>query len=419
MDDEIQLISDGAGVAVIGDPGAVERFLAAEALPSRPLDLPKLRNVVSGGSMAAQAGSELAANSGRWVKLTEESAQMVKKYGLMESKTPGVSHAMVGKPGEIKGWLQIAKGPGSLAANPALLAGAAGVMAQLAMQQAMDEVTDYLERIDEKLDDILRAQKDTVLAQMIGIGLLIDEAMTLRSHVGRVNEVTWTKVQAASGTIAETQAYALLQLDALAEKLESKAKVGDLATAAKAAETKSRDWLAVLARCFQLQDAIAVLELDRVLETAQEDLDGHRLGLKAARQDRLATISRSTEQLMRRLDAAAGVANTKVLAHPSKSRAVVHSRNHVGTSVLDFQGLLGIESGHEQVAARRWVDAASDVRDKALEVGAERVDAAKRFGNETRGRARSATERLSSEIAQRTRRRGPDEDGDSESRPGD
>ena len=140
------------------------------------------------------------------MKLTEESAQMVKKYGLMESKTPGVSHAMVGKPGDIKSWLQIAKGPGAAAANPALLAGAAGLMAQLAMQQAMDEITDYLATIDEKLDDVLRAQKDTVLAQMIGVGLQIEEAMRIRSHVGRVNEVTWSKVQATSGTIADTQA---------------------------------------------------------------------------------------------------------------------------------------------------------------------------------------------------------------------
>jgi hypothetical protein len=167
MDDEIQLISDGAGVAVIGDSAAVERFLASEGLPSRDLGLPKARRVLGAGSAAAQAGSEIAASSGRWVKLTEESAQMVKKYGLMESKTPGVSHAMVGKPGDIKSWLQIAKGPGSAAANPALLAGAAGLMAQLAMQQAMDEITDYLATIDEKLDDVLRAQKDTVLAQGI------------------------------------------------------------------------------------------------------------------------------------------------------------------------------------------------------------------------------------------------------------
>ena len=93
-------------------------------------------------------------------------------------------------------------------------------MAQLAMQQAMDEITDYLAAIDAKLDDVLRSQRDSVLAQMIGIGLQIEEAMTIREHVGRVNEVTWSKVQAATGTIADTQAYALLQLDALAERLE-------------------------------------------------------------------------------------------------------------------------------------------------------------------------------------------------------
>src|ERR1700761_5344097 len=35
MGDEIQLISDGDGLAVIGDPAAVDRFLAAEGLPSK------------------------------------------------------------------------------------------------------------------------------------------------------------------------------------------------------------------------------------------------------------------------------------------------------------------------------------------------------------------------------------------------
>jgi hypothetical protein len=141
-----------------------------------------------------------------------------------------------------------------------------------------------------------------------------------------------------------------------------------------------------------------------VLETAPEDLDGHRLGLKAARQERLATISRSTEQLMARLDTAAALANTKVLSHPTKARAVVHSRNHVVTALIDCQGPLGIESGRQSVEARRWMDAATAVRDKALDAGAERVDAAKRLGTETRDCATSATGRLSNEIAQRTRR---------------
>ncbi len=329
MANEIQLISDGDGLAVIGDPVAVERFLVSEGLSSKDLGLPRLGAVLSTGAAVAQADSEIAANSGRWVKLTKESAQLVSKYGLRKSSKTGLRTGVLkGNSGQVKGFVQFVRGPGSLLANPALLAGAAGIMAQLAMQQTMDEIIGYLARIDEKLDDVLRAQKDAVLADMIGVGFDIDEAMTVREHAGRVNEVTWSKVQATSATIARTQAYALRQLDALAEKMERKAKIGDLAKMAKEAESEVQGWLVVLARCFQLQDAIAVLELDRVLDAAPDDLDGQRLGLKASRQKRLDTISRTTERLMARMDAAAGTANTKVLLHPTTSAAVVQSSEH-------------------------------------------------------------------------------------------
>jgi len=413
MDSEIQLISDGEGLAVIGEPTAVERFLLAEGLPSKDLGLPRLPTVLSAGAAVAQAGSEAAANSGRWVKLTKESAQLVKKYGMTESKTPGVSHAMVGKPGSIKAWLQIEKGAGSLLSNPALLAGAAGIMAQVAMQQAMDEITDYLATIDEKVDDVLRAHKDAVLADMIGVDLVIEEAMTIREQVGRVSEVTWSKVQATSVTITRTQAYALRQLDALAEKLEHRTKIDDLAKAAKQAQSTVQDWLAVLARCFQLQDALAVLELDRVLDAAPDELDRHRLGLRAARRNRLDLISRSTERLMDRIDAAAGAANTKVLLHPSTSRDVVYASNDVGSTVSDFHGRLGIQQSRQALEARRWVEAAAEARDKVLGMGAEGVDTARRLGNETVDRARSMTGKLSDGLAERTlhRRRDKDRDG--------
>ncbi|MFE2578945.1 hypothetical protein [Streptomyces sp. NPDC059378] len=404
MDNEIQLISDGDGLAVIGNATDVERFLLSEGLSSKDLGLQRLKSAFGTGAAVAQAGSDVAANSGRWLKLTNESAQRVKKFGLMESKTPGVSHAMVGKPGSIKSWLQIEKGAGSFLTNPALLAGAAGIMAQLAMQQTMDEITDYLATIDEKVDDILRAQKDAVLARMIGVDLMIEEAMTIREQVGRVSEVTWSKVQAGPTTIAETQAYALRQLDALAEKMERKTKIGDLAAAAKEAESTVRQWLAVLARCFQLQDAIAVLELDRVLDASPEELDGHRLGLKAARQRRLELISRSTERLLARMNAAADSANAKVLLNPVKSPAVVQSSNDVATGVHDFHGRLGIESGRQSSETRRWADAATEKRDMALETGARGVSAAIILGNETFDRASSVTGKLSSGIAERARR---------------
>ncbi|WP_431951187.1 hypothetical protein [Actinacidiphila sp. bgisy167] len=412
MDDEVQLISDGDGLTVMGNQSAVDRFLATERLPSKDLGLRRLGPALGNAAEVAQAGSGMAANSARWVKLTKESAQRVSQYGLRESSKSGLSTGVLkGNKGQIKGFVEFARTPGSILTNPALLAGAAGIMAQLAMQQTMDEIADYLARIDEKVDDVLRAQTDAVVADMIGVDLVIEEAMSIREQVGRVSEITWSKVQTTSMTITRTQAYALRRLDAIAEKIERKAKVGDLAKASKEAESTTQEWLAVLARCFQLQDAIAVLELERVLDAAPDELDRHRLGLRVARKRRLELISRSTERLLARLSAAAGTANAKVLLHPTASRDVVASSNHVESSVVDFHGRLGIERGRQSWEARRWVDAAEEVKDKVLEKGAERVDAARRLGSGTLGRAKSATDKLSSGIAERAlRRRGDDEE---------
>jgi len=415
MDNEIQIISDGSGVAVIGDPTAVERFLVSEGLPSTDLGLHRLGAVLNAGAAAAQTGSELASNSGRWVKLSKESARAIDKYGLRTSSKSGLSTGVLkGNKGQIKGFVEFTSKPGAILTNPALLAGAAGIMAQLAMQQAMDEITDYLATIDEKVDDMLRAQKDAVLADMIGVDFVIEEAMTIREQVGRVSEVTWSKVQGTTMTIARTQAYVLRQLDALAEKIERETKISELAKTSNDAKSKVQEWLAVLARCFQLQDAIAVLELDRVLDASPDELDRHRLALRTARNNRLELISRSTERLMARMDTAAGTANTKVLLHPTTSRDVVHSSNHVANAVVDFHGRLGIERGRQSMEARRWADAATDVRDKALETGADGVDAARRLGNETLDRAKSGTGKLSSRITERALRRRRDEKRDEE-----
>lgn len=405
MGSEIELISDGDGLAVIGDAALVEQFLHSEGLQSRDLGLDRLRRGLGAASGLAQAGSELAANSGRWMKLTDESARIAQKFPLVTNTATGNAHATLrAANGQFVKNLQFVQGPGAFLMSPAFLAGAAGIMAQLAMQQAMDEITDYLATIDEKVDDVLRAQKDAVVADMIGVGFAVEEAMAIRKQVGHVSDVTWSKVQATPTTIARTQAYALRQLDALAEKLERKSNVTDLAETTEEARAKVHEWLAVLARCFQLQDGIAVLELDRVLDASPDELDQHRLGLRAARQNRLELIAQSTAQLLARMDAAAGTANTKVLLHPLASRSVVDATNQVAATVVDFRGRLGIVGNRDALAARRWVDAAVDARDDVLEAGAEGVGVALRVGNATVERARTMTNKFSDKIADGARR---------------
>lgn len=364
MDDKIQLISDGDGLAVIGKPTAFERYLDSVGLLSlsEDLGLQKLGPVLRAGAGVAQAGSEIAASSGRWLKLTRESAQNIKDFGLTESETPGVSWAMAGERGSIKSWLQIETGSGSLLTNPASLAGVAGIMAQLATQHEMNEIKDYLATIDKKLDDVLRAQKDAEVKSLIGAGFDIKSAMTVREQTGRVDEITWSTVQGRTQTITDALGWALLRLDALAEKVESTTKIGDLANAAKEAGSEVQELLAILAWCFELQDAIDVLRLDRVLDAYPDELDGHRLALKDDRQHRRKRISQETERLMARVDAAAGTANLKVLLHPTTSRAVVGSINHVGIAVDDFHRPLGIEFGRHSLEATRWWDAAREPR---------------------------------------------------------
>ena len=402
MSNEIQLISDGDGLAVIGDPAGVEKFLASAGLPSKALNLPRLSSLFIAGSEAAGVASTLVANSGRWVKLSEESVQKIKAFGLMKGSTSGLNRAIVqAGDGKIKSIVEFSSGA---LANPALLSGAAGLMAQMAMQQAMDEITEYLAIIDAKVDYILRALKDAIFADMIGVGFALDEAITLRDQVGRVSEVTWSKVQTTSMTVARTQGYALRQLDALAEKLEKKTKVVDRAKVSKEAETKVIEWLAVLARCVQLQDAFTILELDRVLDASPAELDKHRLALKDARKKRLGLIAQSTESLMARLDAAAGDANEKVLLHPVAAKTVVESRNSIATAVLEFQRRLEVEMRGETVEARRWRAAAAEARDNVLAAGAEGVDAAKRVGSATAVQARAVTDRVTVEVAERIRR---------------
>ncbi|WP_153506131.1 hypothetical protein [Cumulibacter manganitolerans] len=401
MSDEIELINDGDGLAVIGSPTAVERFLESNDLESKDLGLSRLGPSIRTAANLVQTGQEVGATYGRWVKLTKESADAFDKYSKMKGSADHVRRLVVTDKGRIKGLLEY--DVRAAFTNPALLSGAAGLMAQLAMEQTMSEITEYLARIDEKLNDVLRAQEDAVWADLIGVGFDIEDAMTIREHSGGVNDVTWSKVNATTSTIARTQAYALRQLDALATKLEGKTGIGDIAETVKEIEAKANSWLALLARSFQLRDAIAVLELDRVLDAAPEDLDNHREALAVNRSRRLEAISVTTAGLLNRISAAAELANSKVLLNPMSAPAAVRSSNHVADDVHDFRRQLGIESDGSSFDSKAWSDAAGEALDDALEVGAEGVEFAKRVGGETLDRAAEVSGFLSRSFAKGAR----------------
>lgn len=402
MDQEIQLITDDGGVALIGDPKTIELFLISEGIDSKELDLTRFLPKLGTAAAAVEAGAQITANAGRWVQLSEHSAKLVAAGHLMTGSAPGLKRAVITTgQGKITNLIEIVQTPAQFLANPAVLAGVGGLMSQMAMQRAIDEIGEYLAVIDQKVDDILRAQKDAVLADMIAVALVIDEAMTLRTQVGRVSETTWSKVQATTLTIARTQAYALRQLDALAEKLERESSVDDVANAFKRTEHTVQEWLVVLARCAQLQDAVGVLELDRVFDASPEELDRHRIGLTTARKNRLEMITRSTTRLLGRMDAVADLSTSEVLLNPFNSRAVVESINQAGAAVVQFHAVVGVEGDRQALEAKRWLTAVEETRDHLIKTGADGVDTAVRVGGETLDRARKLTGKFAGDLSER------------------
>ena len=159
MGDEIELVSDGDGLVVVGDQSAVERFLGQTGLltDATRFSLARLSSVIRTGADLAETASEIAERSGFYLKLTPESVERIREAGgLMPTDTEGISHIMLGVPGKIGGWLQAETGPGALVTNPAVLSGLGGLMTQLAQQAEANDLKALLVRMDEKLDDVRR-----------------------------------------------------------------------------------------------------------------------------------------------------------------------------------------------------------------------------------------------------------------------
>lgn len=373
MADEIDLIGDDEGAIVVGEPAAVERFLSRLGLldQAKAFDLEKLRTAARAGAGIANTISDVAEQSALYLKLTPESAKRLKDAGgLMPTKTKGISHVMLGETGKTSlKWLQAKDGPASLLSNPAVLSGVGGLLSQFAQQAEAQELKELLLRLNEKLDDVRRAQRDNVLARMKGAAAAIAEATIISNHGGDP-KTSWDKVSGVSETLFIAQEEALLALGALADKVDGKSKSGELKKATKQIEHDVAVQIAVLARCFELQDEFWVIELDHVRATAPDHLDRHRLGVTDARASRRSSVLGVTSRLMGQMDSAGGIVNENILLHARTARSVIDSLNSTAAVVDDFHGPLGIESTRKALNTTPWREALKD-RDQRVRAGKE------------------------------------------------
>jgi hypothetical protein len=171
----------------------------------------------------------------------------------------------------------------------------------------------------------------------------------------------WSQVQAASQLIAETQSAALRELDALAARFENQDKVKELVDSATEARHEVAVWLTVLARCFELDDSMDILTLDRVTQENPAELDGHRIALETVRESRREAILGTTDRLLGRMDVAASTANSQTLNHKKKSRIVLGALSDVVQTVDAFHAPFDVATSDVRHDAKSWRDAAREL----------------------------------------------------------
>lgn len=345
------------GVLLFGSEGALAAFDAGAApgVVTRPVSP---RDVSRVAGHAGSVAGQLMESSGRWVKLTRESADAAAT--VRQSGGEILSGVLRGDKGQILQHLKfehLSTGAVLTPAAPAVL----GAMAtQYALESALDEITAYLEQIDAKLDQLLKQRKTETLGQIGGITLAIDEAATIYAETGKVSSVTWSKVQATSLALKTMQSEAIAQLNVLAESVV--AATGDVDKTARVlgeAQEDAQFWLGVMARAIALQDRQYVLELARVADEDVTQLESHREGIRVARAERVRRLVAGLESIAASITSAAALSNGARVTNPVSGPRVVKRANAISESVATFARHADLELREpDAVEATPWTFAA-------------------------------------------------------------
>lgn len=373
---EIAVINDEQGLLFLGDQKAITAFLNDNHLASRAFTV----RAAGTAGVALKAAGEVAESSGRWVKLTKESAELVKQYGKKGALQPGVVQK---KNGQIVKWLKF-ENPGDLF-SPAMAAGVGGMMAQMALEQSIKEITDYLADIDEKVSDLLRDQKDQTIADLMGVALELDEAAAIRSKTGTLNEAAWSKVAPCAQTTSRALAYALTRLSGIAEKLAKAGNVDELDHVLGSAHDDTALWFSVVAQAVQTRDKLSVLELERALAEAPEVVEEHRSAIVEARKERIQRVRSCIDQFRGVLERSAEIARSDKLLHPIKADQDIEKLEDLLTLADQFAQCLDLEMDARVIEhAQSWDKVvgqfAGEVAADAVNLGSKALEGAAELG---------------------------------------
>lgn len=402
--DELAVVVSDDGALVLGPAAELERL--SDSTDSSPITPQLLQRAGQALSGLEQYQKE----SGRWLKLDDESAAYLKRLGL--------------KPGDIRaGVIRVKDTPrGAKAANggallkhvkfdkaglltPAAPMVLASMMQQVAVEKQMAQMQTYLERIDAKLDAVLRFQQDTLAGELDGVAETLAEAALVLEGTEKVTDTQWASVQHLNADLAKLQGRVLRHLTAVAERMaQSKTSPGKVKETFQKTNSEARFWLYELARTVQLQNQMYILQLNRVTAVEGDVSEDYVAAVDRAREKRAA-------RLLESLSGIAGIAHelgsfsTFRKAIDWNSPRAVQEVNRFFAQLRDFANAANLAvEGTEDLEPVRHLDAfreltatgtareaAGVAQQRATEAGETVANRARQAWGTTRGAIESAT----------------------------
>ncbi len=368
LESKIEILQDENGLAIFGDPQLQSEFLSelqklGISDKGNALELSRLEQFLGKASSVLENLSNVAADSGRYLKLTPESAEKLQKIGLIPVKGggSGISHAVLGKSGDIKGWLQVESGLGSLFSNPAALAGVSGILAEQALISEIKKISEMLDKLDNKIDSIrndLRIKSKASLNR--ASDAIADAQVKITYNDGQLNSTTWSIVRDTLSDIDKVRNEAVEQLGQMSESAQDAIRAGDIKKLGRQMQTLEEDvvrWLSLLARSLQLREEFAVLELLNVARENPEQLKSHSAAVtervKFHRLQSLALVRETVSGLSKFSE----YALERVILHPTIANRTTGAMNFVFDKAQVFESAFGLIEEQSKIESMPWFKA--------------------------------------------------------------
>ena len=298
---ELAIYEEHGSCLVAGDPNAIAelfRKLDVQESSTASLGVGMIELLAGAAGLVAGAG-QYAKPAGNAFQMTAESyARYLELFGATKDKAGVVSGLARTANGRIDKVLEFTK---ASPIHPAAAANLPVLAANVAIRTAIRKLEQLVESVDEKLDVLLRDNRDETLGNIQGSTHILDKAYGYFEETGGLNGTMWDQIAGLGVELEQARAVALTHIDCLADGLVEKNFGKRLSNAKKAAEGELQHWLIITAVALSNMARFDSLETVHAA-TADGDMDTHERHVAKAKLKRL---DATTAKLQKLADSAA------------------------------------------------------------------------------------------------------------------